>query len=406
MTAGQGRQGGVTGALYALIVNVCIALLFAASFAVVRASYPQQRASIVFCMTYAWGTLTPLSELAVHYTPQTLFFVALSYGSFTVSMLCFLAGVALIAERPLPAWLIPTLAAAALVGRVGIWNVSRDTLLFGVVFQAPYYIIFVINTAIAARAARTSRDPMWLLLGIIFAASACYFMAKPFFAAAFGFGDDPRAYATSGYALFSQAVGGLLMVMSGLAVLLMIIRLALRSSQEASETDTLTNVANRRGFERQAAAMLAQAERDGKPLAAIMFDLDHFKRVNDSFGHATGDGVLRAVAQAAQRALPDTALIARLGGEEFCALLDRTTLRGAALVGQAIRDAVAEIDPHLPRVTISGGIAQLRPTDTLVTLLDRADRRAYEAKANGRDRIYPLLSLDRSAEPEEGPLLL
>lgn len=396
----------MTGALYALIVNVCIALLFAASFAVVRASYPQQRASSVFCMTYAWGTLTPLAELAVRFTSETLFFVILSYASFTLSMLCFLAGVALVAERPLPRWLIPALATGAFIGRAAIWNVSRDALLFGMVFQAPYYIIFIINTAIAVRAARRSRDPMWVLLGIIFAASACYFVAKPFFAAAFAYGNDPRAYATSSYALFSQALGGLLMVMSGLAVLLMIIRLALRSSMAASETDTLTNVANRRGFERRAAAMLAQAERDGTPLAAIMFDLDHFKRVNDSFGHATGDGVLHAVAQAARRALPATALVARLGGEEFCALLDRTTMRGAALVGQAIRDAVAEIDPHLPRVTISGGIAQLRPGDTLVTLLDRADRRAYEAKANGRDRIYPLLSLDRTAAADDAPLLL
>jgi diguanylate cyclase (GGDEF)-like protein len=157
----------------------------------------------------------------------------------------------------------------------------------------------------------------------------------------------------------------------------------------------LTRVANRRGFERRATERIAAARRCGDPLAAIMLDLDHFKQVNDRFGHATGDTVLHAVAQAIDAAVPAGALVARLGGEEFVALLDRTTAQGAVLTGEAIRGAVAGLGPHLPSVTISGGIATLRADDTLGTLLDRADRRAYEAKQAGRDRIYPLASRDR-----------
>jgi len=173
-----------------------------------------------------------------------------------------------------------------------------------------------------------------------------------------------------------------------------------------SETDPLTGVANRRGFNRAAARMIAQADRASEPLALAMFDLDHFKRVNDSYGHAAGDAVIRAFADLLLAMAPRSATVARLGGEEFVVLLDSTTLKGAWHVAQAIRNALPGI-AHLPAVTASGGIAELKPGDTLETLLDRADQRAYEAKFTGRDRIVPVppdvADVPLRVVPDDGP---
>jgi diguanylate cyclase (GGDEF)-like protein len=278
---------------------------------------------------------------------------------------------------------------------VSLHDQARNTLGYGFVYQFPFYAMLLLCAIMATRKARRSPDLMWAATGVVFAITAAYFAIKPFFAAAFGSGATMRDYAASSYALFSQALGGILTIAAALMVLLKVMRAVLRSTRDEAETDMLTRVANRRGFERRATQRIAAARRGGDPLAVIMLDVDHFKRVNDCFGHATGDTVLHAVAQAICAAAPAGALVARLGGEEFAALLGRTTAQGAALTGEAIRAAVSDLGPHLPRVTISGGVAMLRPDDTIGTLLDRADRRAYQAKHGGRDRIYPAGSGDR-----------
>ncbi|MFK3890489.1 diguanylate cyclase [Sphingomonas sp. NPDC079357] len=381
----------MSGAVYALIVNACVAVLFAATFAVVRASYPQQRASGWFCATYAIGLFAPLSELGVRFTAMPIAFTASSYLALVLSMLCFTQGVARLSGQP-PSRAAAAIAIMALFGRVLLDDGARNTIGYGFVYQFPYYSMLLLCTMMAIRAVREQRDPWWTALGIIFAITASHFMIKPFFAAAFGSGTTMRDYAASNYALFSQALGGLLTIASALAVLLMIVRAVLRSTRAESETDMLTCVANRRGFERRANALIAASRREGREMAAIMLDLDHFKQINDRFGHATGDAVLQAVGQVLIQTVPRDALVARLGGEEFVALLGCAGLREAGQVAEEIRMAVTRLGAGLPRVTVSGGIAKLRPRDTLVTLLDRADRQAYEAKQAGRDRIYPPFS--------------
>ncbi|KQN94285.1 hypothetical protein ASE95_05460 [Sphingomonas sp. Leaf231] len=382
------------GAIYALIVNVCVAVLFAATFAVLRASYPRQPGPGWFCATYTLGIFSPLSELGVRFSPLTPVFTTTSYVALVASAACFTKGVAVLSGRPLPRMMLPAIIVVAAAGRLSLDDRARNTLGYGLIYQFPFCAMLLLCTSMSIGAVRGTRDPMWAAQGVLFAITASYFAIKPFFAAAFGSGATVREYTTSSYALFSQAFGGLLTIMAALTVLLMIVRAALQTTRDESETDMLTEVANRRGFERRAVRRIAASRREGDPMAAVMLDIDLFKQINDRFGHATGDKVLHAVAQAICEAVPNDALVARLGGEEFVALLSRTTLRGAVLTGEAIRAAVAGLGPLLPPVTVSGGIATLRPDDTLASLLDRADRRTYEAKAAGRDRIYPALSPD------------
>ncbi|AOH82828.1 hypothetical protein AWL63_01370 [Sphingomonas panacis] len=377
------------GAVYALIVNACVALLFAVAFAVIRCSYQHQRAVEWFCAAYAIGVLSPLSELGIRYCSGSALFAAISYASLLLYTLAMALGLTAMSGRPMP-WRAATLIlVVGAVLRAAIGNGHRDDLLYGLALQLPFVAASTLSALVAIRTVRQRVSRLWAAVAILFGISIVYFATKPVFASTLASGATAEAFASSGYALFSQATGRLLIVTAGLLVMLIAVEQAMNRTILDSETDPLTGVANRRGFERAAARMIAHANQAGEPLALAMFDLDHFKRVNDSYGHAAGDAVIRAFADLLLAMAPRSATVARLGGEEFVVLLDRTTMTGAWHIAQAIRIALPGI-AHLPAVTTSGGIAELKPGDTLETLLDRADQRAYEAKFSGRDRIVPV----------------
>ena len=156
--------------------------------------------------------------------------------------------------------------------------------------------------------------------------------------------------------------------------------------------DPLTGLANRRAFEDALAQEVARAAAAGAPLAVVALDVDHFKRVNDAHGHAVGDAVLAEVAARAHAALRGGDLLARVGGEEFAAILPGASLAQAREAAERIRARIAAA-PILAAgaslaVTASLGCASLSPDDRGGdSLLARADARLYEAKAAGRDRV-------------------
>lgn len=162
--------------------------------------------------------------------------------------------------------------------------------------------------------------------------------------------------------------------------------------RDQSLTDSLTGVANRRHFLDQARRELARASRYRLPVTCLMLDLDHFKQVNDRFGHDAGDQVLIAVASRLSGLLRQHDFIARLGGEEFAMLLAHTDADRGALVAERCRQVVAGIDfifngvPH--PVTTSVGVASVAGEEpTTSELLKRADKALYRAKADGRNCV-------------------
>jgi diguanylate cyclase (GGDEF)-like protein len=168
----------------------------------------------------------------------------------------------------------------------------------------------------------------------------------------------------------------------------------LGARQQASE-DALTGLANRRMLDHQLTAELARARRDGKPLSAIVLDLDRFKRVNDSLGHAAGDDVLVHIAHILRAELRGADLAARYGGEEFCLLLPGISAEDAWWVAERIRQRVESNPTVLASgesvpITVSLGIATLTADDSAETLIERADRAMYRAKQNGRNRSVAL----------------
>ncbi|PRY18717.1 diguanylate cyclase [Pseudosporangium ferrugineum] len=160
---------------------------------------------------------------------------------------------------------------------------------------------------------------------------------------------------------------------------------------ELATTDSLTGVANRRRFFELAERSLASARQAGSPVTALMIDIDHFKRINDAYGHQTGDDVIRQVVARLLAGLPPDGLIARYGGEEFAVLLPGVREDGPALAEKlrsAIDGAPVETRTGPIPVTISVGLARLRPSDTTPdVLLGRADAGLYAAKQGGRNRV-------------------
>ena len=151
-----------------------------------------------------------------------------------------------------------------------------------------------------------------------------------------------------------------------------------------SRTDPLTGVSNRKALDETLDASFALFARYEQPFSLALFDIDHFKRVNDVQGHVRGDQILQIVAHKLDDATRDTDLVVRYGGEEFVVVMPQTEADGAAVYADRIRATVEQ----LGLVTISGGVATANEQDDPRTLLARADAALYSAKAAGRNRIH------------------
>ena len=162
--------------------------------------------------------------------------------------------------------------------------------------------------------------------------------------------------------------------------------------------DALTNLNNRRQFEVRLKQEIATTKRQKNPLCAMMVDIDFFKKVNDTYGHASGDAVLRTVASIIKEHLRESDIPSRYGGEEFAVLLPYTHIEEAKIVGERLRKAVETtpipIDKKNINVTISMGLAEFRPQETGEDLFKRADSALYEAKESGRNRVCVDLSVN------------
>jgi diguanylate cyclase (GGDEF)-like protein len=376
----------MNGAVFALATNAGVALLFSACFAVIALSYRRQRAALWFAGSYGIGVLTPVSELLVRFSDTPGIFVAISYASFLAGLLAMSAALAAFHGRR-PHWgAIGTIFAIGIAVRALIWGGTRNNLAYELAYQFPFSVAALLGCATLLRVERPRT--LHVALAVSFALLGFHFLAKPFFAVAFGSGSTAAEYAGSTYALFSQATSGILLVSIGLLLLLLVVQRAVAQSQLDAETDPLSDIANRRGFDRQAQDALARARRYGRPVSAVMFDLDHFKAINDTYGHAAGDDTIAAFAALLRRSAPQSAIIGRIGGEEFAMLLERTTGESAHLSAQAIRVAVADLaESGLPPATVSGGVAEWAPGESLAELMRRADQASYQAKNEGRDRI-------------------
>ncbi|MFU2207081.1 diguanylate cyclase domain-containing protein [Solidesulfovibrio sp. C21] len=158
-----------------------------------------------------------------------------------------------------------------------------------------------------------------------------------------------------------------------------------RELMRLSTTDMLTGLANRQRID----ALLGQALNDrSEAVSLIMLDIDHFKRINDRFGHLAGDRTLSALAGVLRGAMPEGCAVGRWGGEEFLILCRKTVLADAYLLAEALRERVLELDlPDIGRISCSFGVVEAAPEETVDRLMSRVDQALYVAKELGRNRV-------------------
>jgi diguanylate cyclase (GGDEF)-like protein len=302
-------------------------------------------------------------------------------------------------RRPTPRWLLyGPVTVAFLVFFIYVSD-TRERLAFGGLF----FGVAQLATGAALLHYRIAAEhrTRWLLAGSFF------LLASGLIWLGFTVWFEPEAIlptsgtsATPGPALlafYAVTIG------SSFAFLLMHKERSDRETYELATTDSLTGVYNRRTFKELAEPQLSRSRRSQLPVSLLMLDLDHFKRINDTFGHLGGDDVLKAFAILVRNCLRKEDLLARYGGEEFVVLLPGSSQPAAFALGERIREEVAlrpfSANGELVRVTVSVGVASERG-DTLPSLeamLGRADEALYKAKHDGRNQVIALpmaLSMD------------
>lgn len=165
-------------------------------------------------------------------------------------------------------------------------------------------------------------------------------------------------------------------------------------AEKLASLDALTALPNRRSFEAFLEKAVEESHSDYTPLCVIMADIDHFKKINDKFGHPTGDAMLKQFARIMQSSVRPTDMVARYGGEEFVLVLKKTPMGNARQIAERIRGNVLVskwIDPNtnvdIGGLTASFGIAEINDNETAKDIVERADQRLYVAKNNGRNRV-------------------
>lgn len=380
----------MNGASFILAINLCVAGLLTGAFAAI-ATYDMRRAAARwFAIAYATGmgyfAVLALMPLVGWARPA----VVVEFAVFLIALAAFNVGIARKYEVAAP-WRL--MAVVFVFSTAAVWasqDLPRQSFMRVLAYQAPFFVMQAIAAVLVISAhGRRSIDTV---LAVLLAASALQFLSKPFLVQALGgWGSSPQTYLDSIYAMVSQTLGTVFGLAVALTALVILVKDLLSDMSEKSETDTLSRLLNRRGFEQRAASAIERSAEQGVPLSLVLADLDRFKEINDSFGHAAGDRAIAAFAACLRDHLTPSQVAARIGGEEFAVLLPAAEVSVARLFAESVRTAFStgpvEGLPSAGRLTASFGVAELQPGEDCPGLMRRADAALYEAKRNGRDRV-------------------
>lgn len=381
----------MNSAAFILAINLMVAGLLAASFLTLGSHGRQSPAARWLAVSYLLGMGYFAIEFCVPLFGDARPVVVLAFAVFLGATAAFNVGLTRKYDVGFPA--LPTALFFA-VATLTVWFVQdlpRHSLIRMAAYQTPYAVMQAVGLWIVL-SSRGKRERLDAMLMCLLGASALHFLAKPLLAVAVGgWGANPQAYMQSGYALVSQSMGSVFGIATALLMLVILARDNLADATARSETDMLSGLLNRGGFEARADLALQEASRKGLPVSLVISDLDRFKLVNDTFGHASGDKVIVTFAGFLRSALADHHVAGRIGGEEFAILLPGANLVAARLFAEGARSAFSALRiegmPVAKRFTASFGVAELAPGDHIADLMDRADKALYLAKNSGRDCV-------------------
>ena len=380
----------MSGAGFILAINLFVAGLLSAAFMMIAVYDRSRVAARWLALGYAVGMGFFAIEAIIPALGNARLAVVAAVACLLAGMIALNVGVARKYHVAVPWRLMGAVFVASLVVNYAIQDLPRYSLTRMTLYQAPFFLMMVISVGLVWNAA--TRDRLDRTLMILFGLSAIQFLTKPFLAYAFGgWGARPQDYISSNYALFSQSMATVFAMATALLLMVILVRDVLTDATQKSETDTLSGLLNRRGFEERADRALHDAERQRVPLSLVICDLDQFKSINDDFGHASGDAVIVTFAQFLRSAMASHHVAGRIGGEEFAIILPGTNIVAARLFAEGARSAFGGLPvvglPQDRRFTASFGVAELAPGERLTDLMRRADIALYDAKKSGRDCV-------------------
>ncbi|WP_137131218.1 GGDEF domain-containing protein [Rhizobium sp. FY34] len=380
----------MNGANFFLVVNLLVSLSFSTVFMIVSTRSRSRVAARWIACAYAVASLSTIAELLVAYTDWVKIFAIAAFASVLGGLLLMRVGIGKLYGVPAHPQALCLFFCFSIVVDFLIYDLPRGTWTHSISYQTPFAIaLFLSGLAVLISARRSAIDRVMMVLLIL---AGIQFLAKAAMSVMVGAGKGPKDYIHSNYALISQSSTGVFVVIIGLMLLSVFVLEIMADERTNSQVDALSQVFNRRGFDAHCEMALRRAKISSH--VVILCDLDHFKRVNDTYGHYSGDLVIRSFADLLQSSAPPEAVVGRLGGEEFCVMLPDVTMESALMLAQALRGAIAmQTISGLPqnfRVTASFGLAALTSSGDLSSAMRRADAALYDAKAAGRNcvRVY------------------
>ncbi|MDQ0422815.1 diguanylate cyclase (GGDEF)-like protein [Peteryoungia aggregata LMG 23059] len=375
----------MNGAAFFLVVNFVVAMSFSAVFAIVARRNQSRRAALWFAAGFGVASISAICELLVAYSGTPKLWAIGAFASVLAGMVMLAVGIGKLFGQRIAPWIIAIFMAASLAVSYVIYDLPRGTPMQALLYQSPFALVILTSTGIVFRHGRSVVVDRFL--GVLLLVTGLHFLAKAGLAMLLGAGTSARDYVNTDYALVSQSLTAVLMVAVGLTLLATLVLEIMTAQRTESELDTLSGLTNRRGFDRGVQALLREAP-DG-PHALILCDLDHFKRINDTYGHDIGDLVIKTFGKGLRQYAPPGAVIGRLGGEEFAIFLPGMPIETAVQLAQRLRLEVMSLAdlPSEIGVTASFGVAPVPSEAALTEAYRQADQAMYDAKNSGRNRV-------------------
>lgn len=376
----------MNGADFFLAVNFLIGLSFAVVFLIVSTRSRSKVAARWIALAYAVASFSTIAELLVAHTPWVRVFAILAFATVLAGLLLIRVGVGRLYGVPANPKLLIAFFCVSIGLDLTIYDLPRGTWAHALSYQTPFALAIFFSAAAVLRSSR--RTTIDRVVAVLLVAAGLQFLVKAVAAVHVGAGQTPSDYVHSYYALVSQSLTGVFVVIIGLMLLSVFVLEIMAEERSNSEVDALSEIFNRRGFDNHCDIALRRVR---GPHAVVLCDLDHFKKVNDTYGHYSGDCVIRAFAELLRASAPANAVIGRLGGEEFCVMLPGVPSDAALMFAQAVRGSFAvQPLPSMPqgfRMTASFGLAIFHNASELPAAIRHADAALYEAKASGRNCV-------------------
>lgn len=380
----------MSGASVILFVNMMVGGLLCAFFLLLALYDRRLVAARWFAAAYAFGVAYVVGEFVLPFLTNGAAGVVVT-SSFMVAGLTLLnVGLARRYGVPPHFLLLGAAFGLSVVIFLATLSLPRDGLARNLLYQTPFFLMQAVGAWIVLSSG--SRRFMDLALAMFLGLTSLHYLSKPFAAVLLGGpGETPQDYLATTYAMFSQSTGTVFVLATALILMALLVGDLLREADKRSNTDPLSGLLNRRGFEERLAELVAAHEFGGSPLSLVYCDLDRFKDINDTFGHAAGDKVIEGYAALLRDASGGVHTIGRIGGEEYAVALANCNAATAKLFAESVRAAFAEAEiegfPPERRFTASFGVASLERGETPAQLMERADAALYEAKRAGRNCV-------------------